>query len=114
MNKVSGVIDLNVDTEKSCLRSRCRLATTPLVLGYIPLGVDGSITANPVSLPQLEGSGLMPISTKVPELQEGAPLDLATVTYAGIILALSVLGVLVWRRFEVQAAQPRINRSIEE
>lgn len=60
------------------------------------------------------GIGLMPISTDLPELQEQASLDLATVTYIGILLALSVLRVLVWRRFEWQPSPPRINRSIEE
>jgi hypothetical protein len=40
-------------------------------------------------------------------------MDLATVASFGALLAMSVMGVLIWRRFESVAKPPKITHSIE-
>ena len=56
---------------------------------------------------------LQPISINTPKDIMDAPMDLATVASFGALLAISVMGVLIWRRFESVAKPPKITHSIE-
>lgn len=56
---------------------------------------------------------LQPISINTPKDLMDAPMNLATVASFGALLAISVLGVLIWRRFESVSKPPKITHSIE-